>query len=143
MDTFSKAVSCSYEKYKQMILDVQMGGLEDEEQDQLVDPLIMFPTEISMIRSYVFAISSGESNKTDFGVDNFVGSLARYGIENPVPCISYRIQLYGMQKTMMELLEQMEDKYGKLRLKIHTKRYSQAVTTFKTLEDKLKDVNKL
>ena len=44
---------------------------------------------------------------------------------------------------MIELLEQMEEKYGKLRLKIHTKRYSQAVSTYKTLEDKLQDVNKL
>ncbi len=126
-----------------MVANVQMGGLEDEEQDQLIDPLIMFPTEISMIRSYVFAISSGETNRNEFNVDNFVGSLARYGIENPVPCVSYRIQLYGMQKTMVELLEQMEDKYGKLRLKIHTKRYSQAVSTYKTLGDKLEDVNKL
>ena len=79
-----------------MVESVQMGGLENTEQDQLIDPLIMFPTEISMIRSYVFAISSGETNRSEFGVDNFVGSLARYGIENPVPCVSYRIQLYGM-----------------------------------------------
>jgi hypothetical protein len=57
----------------------------------MLDPMVQFPGEISMIRGYIFAASSGKSNSNEFNVDNFLASISRYGIENPVPCVSHRI----------------------------------------------------
>ena len=93
MDTFAAAAKVEYADFKKMVENVQMGGLESEDpdDDEMIDPLIQFPGDISMIRAYIFAIASGETNRNEFNVDNFVGSLARYGIENPVPCVSHRI----------------------------------------------------
>ena len=91
MDTFNVAKKVEFEDFQKMVEDVQMGGLESEDPDAKIDPLIQFPGEISMIRAYIFAMASGETNRNEFNVDNFVGSLARYGIENPVPCVSHRI----------------------------------------------------
>ena len=65
-----------------------MGGLDD---DACFDPLIEFPGEISMVRAYIFALTAGIANTRKFNVDNFIAGVARFGVENPTPCVSARI----------------------------------------------------
>jgi hypothetical protein len=55
------------------------------------DPLVTFTGEISMMRAYVFCLSAGKTNDDNFSPSNFITGLTRFGIENPVPCVSSRV----------------------------------------------------
>mmetsp|Transcript_34621 Transcript_34621/g.52953 ORF Transcript_34621/g.52953 Transcript_34621/m.52953 type:complete len:192 (+) Transcript_34621:3015-3590(+) len=79
-----------------------------------------------MIRAYIFSLTAGRKNDGSFSPENFIAGISRYGIENPVPCVSQRLQLYGNSRTILEMLAKAEKKYGTLKLKIHTNRYTGA-----------------
>jgi len=78
------------------------------------------------MRAYIFCLTSGASNTSEFSNEQFVAGLARFGVENPTPSVSKRLGMYGNSEDIMRALKKAEDEYGKLRMKIHTKRYSGA-----------------
>lgn len=114
---------CNLEDFKEMIKNSEMGGHDD---DSHVDPLINFAGPMSEIRAFIFCVTSGQSNTSSFSNEQFVAGLARYGVENPTPCVSKRFGMYGNSEDMMRSLIRVEGTYGKLRMRIHTKRYSGA-----------------
>jgi hypothetical protein len=124
MDTFSVAAPVPFEKFKEIVANIQMGGLDAD--STRVDPLVDFTSEISLVRAYVFCLTAGRENGETFSADNFIAGLARFGVENPTPCVSSRAQLYGITSDVQTMLERAEKKWGKLKLKIHTKRYTLA-----------------
>ena len=93
--------------------------------DDTHDPLIQYPGELAKIRAFVFALTAGERNTSAFNAANFCAGLTRYGVESPVPCVSMRCQLYGNPKYIMDHLREAEEQYGKYKIKIHMKRYSE------------------
>ncbi len=92
--------------------------------DPYFDPLIQFPGEISKVRAFIFSLTAGLDNNSAFNCDNFLAGITRFGVESPTPCVSMRCQLYGNTKTILDQLKLAEKEYGKLKLKIHTKRYT-------------------
>ena len=101
-----------------------MGGLDN---DKMFDPLITFTGDITLMRAYVFCLTAGKTNDEKFSATNFIAGISRFGIENPVPCVSPRIQTYGNTRNVLDMLDEAEKKYGKWQIKIHTKRYTGAI----------------
>ena len=101
-----------------------MGGLDRE--STMVDPLIDFTSEISMVRAYIFCLTAGEKNNTTFSANNFIAGISRFGVENPTPCVSSRAQLYGNTLDIHSMMLRAEEKWGKFKLKLHTKKYTLA-----------------
>ena len=124
MDTFSVAAPVSFDKFKSIVKNIQMGGLDSD--SSRVDPLIEYTSEISLVRAYVFCLTAGRENSETFSADNFIAGLSRFGVENPTPCVSSRAQLYGVTQDIFSMMERAEQKWGKLKLKVHTKRYTLA-----------------
>jgi len=122
LDTYSADSKCSFDNFKKMIENIQMGTLDQA--NMYFDPLIDFPGEISIVRAYIFCLTSGEANNDAFSPENFISGLSRFGIENPVPCVSQRLSLYGNSRTIMDMLKKAEKKYGSLNLRVHSKIYT-------------------
>jgi hypothetical protein len=59
IDTYKLDSPVTFEKFKKVIVDIQMGGLES---DEYFDPLTQFTGEISLIRAYIFCLTAGEGN---------------------------------------------------------------------------------
>jgi hypothetical protein len=78
------------------------------------------------MRAYIFCLTASDSNNSEFSNDQFIAGLSRFGIENPTPCVSKRLGMYGNSEDVLRSLHRAETIYGKLRMKIHTKRYSGA-----------------
>ena len=110
-----------YKEFEELIHAAEMGDLDD---DGFFDPLISFAGPMSQIRAYIFCLTAGESNTSSFSNEHFVAGISRYGVENPTPCVSKRCGMYGNSEDIMRALKRAEDVYGKLRMRIHTKRYS-------------------
>lgn len=106
MDTFSVAAPVPFDKFKSMVENIQMGGLDSE--SSRVDPLVEFTSEISLVRAYVFCLTAGRENSDVFSANNFIAGLARFGVENPTPCVSSRAQLYGITSDVHTMLERAE-----------------------------------
>lgn len=118
-ETFSAAADVSFDVFDKMIENIAMGNNSNDAHD----PLIQYPGEISKIRAFIFALTAGEKNDTAFNATNFCAGVSRYGVENPVPCVSMRCQLYGNPKFIMDELREAEKTYGKYKIKIHIKKY--------------------
>jgi hypothetical protein len=122
MDTFSVSAPVPFDKFKEIIQNIQMGGLDSD--SAMVDPLISFTSDISMIRAYLFCLTAGEKNNDTFSASNFIAGISRFGVENPTPCVSSRAQLYGNTSDINDMMIRAEEKWGKLKLKVHTKKYT-------------------
>ena len=110
-----------YEELQKIVEASELGELEEE---QYLDPLIKFAGPISQARAYIFCVTAGESNTNSFSNEQFIAGLSRFGVENPTPCVSKRCGMYGNSEDIMRGLKRAEEAYGKLRMRIHTKRYS-------------------
>lgn len=109
------------EQFKEIIFNSEMGTHDEESH---VDPLINFAGPMSEIRAFIFCVTAGDSNTSTFNNEQFIAGLARYGVENPTPCVNKRFGMYGNSEDMMRAMKRLEGTYGKLKMKIHTKRYS-------------------
>lgn len=120
-ETYTQAAAVSFDQFNQMVENISMGKNNDDTHD----PLIQYPGELSKIRAFIFSLTAGERNDAAFNAANFCAGLTRYGVECPVPCVSMRCQLYGNPKYIMDRLREAEEKYGKYKIKVHMKRYSE------------------
>ena len=87
------------------------------------DPLVDFVSEITYLRAYIYCCTSGSLNSNKFAIENFISGVSRFGIENPIPVVSQRCQLYGNSRNINEMLKKAEEKYGKTDFKIDTSKY--------------------
>lgn len=85
------------------------------------DTLITYPTRVSNIRAYIFSCLSGDENTNVFTDNQFLAGCSRFSVENPVPTVATRCYWYGNTTDMVDILKNLEKKYGKNKIKIDSK----------------------
>ena len=76
------------------------------------------------MRAFIFSVTCGDTNTDVISSENFVAGISRFGVENPTPTVSRRLGMYGNSEDIARYLKRAEEKYGKFKLRIHTKRYA-------------------
>ena len=91
------------------------SALEEEKlgESRHPDKLMSFTGSISQVRAFVFTLMAGNYNSSKVSSNNMLAGLNRFGIENPAPVVSTRCGLYGNSRSVMEILEDAEEKFGK------------------------------
>ena len=91
------------------IINGSLAWYKDGSQS-MENPLLCYPSKISMLRSYVYSCISGRDN-TNFMTDqDFLAGCTRFAIESPIPTVSTRCSLYGNSRDVMQILEEVEKK---------------------------------
>lgn len=71
-----------------------------------------FAGDACTARAFIFALVASYKNSNYIAPSGLVAGLSRFGVDSPSPIISTRCGLYGNSKTIMEILEEAEKKYG-------------------------------
>ena len=96
-------------------LEILSGGMHAEppKSGKYDDnPFLAWPSKMSQIRAYIFAVMSSDKNSNEITSKAFVASCARFALESPTPTVAWKLALYGNDKSIMEQLAEVEQKNG-------------------------------
>ena len=75
-------------------------------------PTLQYAQEMSFIRAFIFGITCGQNDK-DLQCESFIAGCYRFGVDNPCPIISRRLNIYGnleeIDKDFKKILARMKE----------------------------------
>lgn len=75
-------------------------------------PTLQYAQEKSFIRAFIFGITCGQNDK-DLQCESFIAGCHRFGVDNPCPIISRRLNIYGnleeIDKDFKKILARMKE----------------------------------
>ena len=82
-----------------------------------LSPFVSFPSNISFIRSFLFALTSSE-NGFKIKSKDFVHGCSKYGLDSPFPSVAARIYMFGTDKDLQDIIRNtlLDYKSGNLSL---------------------------